>query len=155
MNQEEFKKLVQMIVAEASKLRDVHTNEYKAPVNYACVFSQNEGEYESFLAIAKELGEIVKETKMGPVFHVDPIQTIAGDLRIVKVRKPDSKRKERGDADFTVSDYQNFKKEYLNKPGFGIIERPEMEIIELIDPEFSAIAYFSHPPLGEILGLEF
>lgn len=155
MNPEEFKTSIQIIVAEASKLRDARTTEHEAPVNYACVFSQNEQEYESLLAVAKQLGKVVQETAMGPVFYIESLDTIAGSLRLVKIRKPDPKRTERGDADFTVSDYPSFKKTYLGKPGFKIIERPNMEMIELVDPEFNALAYFSNPPLSKVLNLDF
>ena len=155
MNPQEFKTLIQIIVTEASKLRDTRTTEHGAPVNYACVFSQNEQEYESLLAVAGQLGKAVQETTMGPVFYIEPLSTIAGNLRIVKIRKPDPKRTERGDADFTVADYATFKKTYFGKPGFRIVERPNMEMIELADPIFNVLAYFSNPPLGKILGLDF
>ena len=155
MNPKEFKTLIQIIVAEASKLRDTRTTEHKTPVNYACVFSQNEQEYESLLAIAGQLGKVVQETAMGPVFYIEPLNTVAGNLRLVKIRKPDLKRTERGDADFTITDYPTFKKTYLGKPGFGLIERPNMEMIELADPAFTVLVYFSNPPLGQVLTLDF
>ncbi len=155
MTSEEFKTLIQSIVAEASKLRDARTTEHQTPVNYACVFSQSEQEYESLLAVARQLGKVVQETVMGPVFYIEPLETVSGNLRIVKIRKPDPKRIEKGDADFTVADYATFKKTYLGKPGFGIIERPNMEMIELADPAFNVLAYFSNPPLGKVLGLDF
>jgi len=155
MNAEDLKILIQTIVAGAFELCKTKTNQGKAPVNYACVFSQSEQEYETLLTIAKQLGKIVQETIMGPVFYIEPLKTVAGDLRIIKIRKPDEKRKKRGYADFTADDYATFKKTYLDKPGFGIIERPNMEMIELIDPDFNFITYFSNPPLGKILNLEF
>lgn len=155
MNLEEFKTIVQLIVAEASKLRDARTSEHGALVNYSCVFSQTEQEYKALLAAANQLGKIVQETEMGPVFYIGPVETTAGDLRIVKIRKPDPQRTERGDADFTVTDYSVFKKRYLGKPGFKVIERKEMEMIELADPAFNVLAYFSNPPLGKVLNLNF
>lgn len=155
MNPKEFKTLIQIIVAEASKLRDARTTDHGAPVNYACVFSQNKQEYESLLAVARQLGKAVQETAMGPVFYIEPLDTIVGNLRLVKIRKPDPKRTERGDADFTVTDYLTFKKTYFGKPGFRIIERPNMEMIELADPAFNVLAYFSNPPLGKVLNLDF
>ena len=155
MNPKEFKTLIQVIVAEAVKLRDIRTTEHGTPVNYACVFSQSEQEYELLLTVARQLGKAAQETTMGPVFYIEPFDTVAGNLRLVKIRKPDPKRKERGDADFTVADYPTFKKTYLGKPGFGIIERPNMEMIELADPAFNVLAYFSNPPLGKILNLDF
>ncbi len=155
MTPNEFKALIKIIVAEASNLRDARTTEPGAPVNYACVFSQNEQEYESLLAVARQLGKVVQETKTGLVFYIEPLNTIAGNLRLVKIRKPDPKRPERGDADFTIADYPAFKKTYLGKPGFKIIERPDMEMIELIDPAFNVLAYFSNPPLNKVLNLNF
>ncbi|MBI4094702.1 MAG: hypothetical protein HY435_00725 [Candidatus Liptonbacteria bacterium] len=155
MNPKEFKTLIQIIVAEAAKLRDARTTEHQAPVNYACVFSQSDEEYELLLTVAKQLGKAVQETAMGPVFYIEPLDTVAGDLRLVKIRKPDPKRTERGDADFTVTDYLTFKKTYFGKPGFRIIERPNMEMIELADPGFNVLAYFSNPPLGKVLNLDF
>jgi len=155
MNTEDLKILFQTIVAGAFELCKAKTNQDQAPVNYACVFSQSEQEYETLLAVAKQLGKVVQETAMGPVFYIEPLKTVAENLRIIKIRKPDEKRKERGYADFTVDDYATFKKTYLGKPGFGVIERPNMEMIELIDPDFNFIAYFSNPPLGKILNLEF
>jgi len=155
MNPKELKTLIQIIVAEASKLRDARTTEHQTPVNYACVFSQNEQEYESLLAAARQLGKAVQETAMGPVFYFEPLNTIAGNLRLVKIRKPDPKRTQRGDADFTVTDYLTFKKTYFGKPGFSIIERPNIEMIELTDPAFNVLAYFSNPPLGKVLNLDF
>jgi hypothetical protein len=155
MDSGKLRPLIKMIVTEASKLRDAKTSEYQAPVNYACVFSQSEEEYETFLTVAKQIGKVVQETAMGPVFYVEPLDTIAGNLRIVKIRKPDPKRIEWGDADFTVANYPAFKKAYLNKPGFKLIERPYMEMIELAAPKFSALAYFSNPPLGKVLELDF
>jgi len=155
MDLEELKTLVRAIVAEAAKLRDARTTEQGAPVNYACIFSQSGQEYESLLKAVGQLGKTVQETAMGPVFYTGPLETNAGPLRLLKIRKPDPKRKEQGDADFTVADYPAFKEKYLGKPGFGIIERPEMEMIELADPAFTALAYFSHPPLGKVLNLDF
>lgn len=88
---------------------------------------------------------------MGPVFHITPIATAAGDLELLKIRRPDPKREEMGDADFTLSDYESFKKKYLGKPGFSLIKRPDMEMIELMDSSYNAIAYFSHPTLATVL----
>jgi len=145
----------QHIVSDAQALKDKHVVEQKdAPVNYACVFAQSDGEYEALLQEAQELGKIVKNTKMGPVFLVEPIETVAGPLRLVKIRKPDPERTERGDADFTVADYPTFKTSVLGKPGYKLIDRPDMEMIELADPEFDVLAYFSHPILIETLGIK-
>lgn len=105
----------------------------------------------SFFSAASSIGKVVKETRSGPLFQVEPIATVSGKLQLVKVRKPDPTRTERGDADFTVGDYEAFKKEYVSKPGFKLIgNRPDIiEMIELMDSAFDVRAYFSKVPLDK------
>lgn len=147
--------VIQSIVKDAEVLKGRHINENGGPVNYACIFAQTEGEYQALDTTAVGMGKAVKETKMGNVYLLEqPIETVAGPLRIVKIRKPDPARKERGDADFTVRDYPAFKEKYLNQPGFKLITRPDMEMIELADKDFDVLAYFSYPILAEVLGIE-
>lgn len=153
MKVEDLKTLVQDIVKQASELRDKHTTEKNARVNYSAIFSQSQDEYDALLAAARQLGEVIDNTPTGPLFHIEPIDTVAGGLRLLKVRAPDKTRPERGDADFTVSDYPEFKRTYLTRDGFKLIEREKLEMIELMDPTFHVRAYFSHPPLDQQLGL--
>jgi len=73
------------------------------------------------------------------------------NLELLKTRRPDPKREKMGDADFMAVDYEDFKKKYLGKPRFILIKRPDMEMIELIelmDLSYNAIAYFFHPTLA-------
>lgn len=153
MTVDELKKLAQEIVAESRRLNAAHTSEQQAPVNYACVFTQSASEYEEMIKVARQLGPVAQDTAMGPVFHITPLSTAAGTLRLLKIRRPDPKRRERGDADFTVTDYETFKRTYLGKPGFGLIKRTDMEMIELIDSSYDVIAYYSHPTLAAVLKL--
>lgn len=146
--------LARSIVAEARRLHLAHTHLADAPVNYACVFSQSDDEYKALVDAASRLGHVASETATGPVFKVPPIATEAGDLRLLKIRRSDSKRPERGDADFTIPDYDEFKKSHLGEPGWGLLERPEMEMLELADPAFDVLAYYSHPILAEVLKLD-
>ena len=153
MTTDELMKLVQDIVSASKCLNETHTYEKNALVNYACIFTHSNDEFEKMVKVTKETGHIVQETPTGPVFIIPSIITDAGNLNMLKIRKPDPKRPERGDADFTVSDYNTFKKTYIGKPGFNIIVRPEMEMIELIDPCYNVIAYYSHPILAKVLNL--
>lgn len=145
--------LVKDIVKKAQTLKDQHTNERSASVNYACIFSQDEDEYQELMRIAEIMGKIIKTTQSGNLYKINPIETSAGRLKLLKIRMPDVTRPERGDADFTVSNYPEFKTKYLSKEGFKLIERPDMEMIELIDPDFDVRVYFSHPPLDKQMGL--
>ncbi len=153
MTTDELKELTRAIVAEARRLSAEHATEPDAPVNYACIFAQGSDEYDALIMAAKELGPVVHDTAMGPVFLIAPLSTEAGTLRLLKIRRQDPKRPERGDADFTVPNYEKFKAAHLGKPGWRIIRRPEMEMLELADPAFSVLAYYSHPTLGTVLKL--
>lgn len=153
MTTDELKALIREIVAEARQLSAAHTDQPDAPVNYACIFAQSPAEYEELVSVARQLGPVADDTATGPVFHIAPLSTDAGTLRLLKIRRPDPKRPERADADFTVADYDTFKKTHLGKPGFGLIQRKHMEMLELIDPSFNVLAYYSHPTLAEVLKL--
>ncbi len=154
MNTKYLKTIVQEIVEHACALKNKHTDEKNAYVNYACIFSQNKEEYEKVIEVARNIGTVIKETSTGLLFHIRPIDTVSGKLKLLKIRLPDSTRPEKGDADFTVSDYSDFKKKYLTRKGFKLIQREDFEMIELVDSEFDVRAYFSHPALDEQLGIE-
>ncbi len=153
MNAQSLVQLAQEIVSQARILKDLHTTEAAAAVNYVAVFAQSEDEFAEFLAAAEQLGHVVQHTPTGPLFQVPPIDTVSGKVKLLKVRAPDKARVERGDADFTVSDYLRFKKENLSRPGFRLILREQFEMIELLDATFDVLAYFSHPPLDQQLGI--
>ena len=150
---EEFIKLTQDIVKESCRLKDAFTAEKEALVNYACIFCQNQKEYEGFLSLAGQMGKIIKETPTGPVFYIRELETVSGKLKLLKIRKPDKSKSERGDADFTIIDYLKLKKEILCKQKFKLIQRGDFEMIELMDPGFNVRVYFSNPPLDKQLGL--
>jgi len=149
-----LKKLVQKIVQQSCQLKNTHTSEKDAPVNYAAVFTQDQEEYESILAAAKQLGLVIEQTPTGPLFKIKPLETVAGCLQLLKIRMPDKTRPERGDADFTVTNFDAFKKKYLGQPGFRLIKREKFEMIELMDTNFEVRSYFSNPPLDQQFGLD-
>jgi len=154
MNVKSLRQFVQEIVEKANALKNKHTSEEKAHVNYACIFCQSDEQYNSLVALVQEIGKVVEETLTGPLFHIQPLDTVAGKLRLLKIRKPDTTRLELGDADFTVSNYPEFKKKYLSQKGFSLIVRKNFEMIELVDPKFNVRAYFSNPPLDKQLGIK-
>lgn len=153
MTPEALQHLVQEIVRKATGLKDRHTSEKGAPVNYACVFSQSREEYEKMAEAARRMGKVVKETATGPVFLVRPLETVSGSLRLLKIRVPDKTRPERGDADFTVKGYPSFRDRCLRQKGFRLVVREGFEMVELMEPGCEVRAYFSHPTLGEMLGI--
>ena len=155
MTPENVTKLIQEIVEQAQLLKNKYiSGEDKAPVNYVCIFSQTEKEFDELLEIIQNMGPQVDTTSMGPIFDIGGIETKAGPLRVLKLHLPDIKRPEWGDADFTVENYEKFKKDYLSKPGFNLLIRSKFEMIELSDPTFNVLAYFSSIPVNEQLGLK-
>jgi len=146
--------LIQEIVKQAFELKNKHTDAKDAPVNYACIFSQNKGQYEELIKTAEKVGAVVKHTSSGPLFQITPLVTISGKLRLLKIRVPDITRPEMGDADFTVENYLEFKKTVLLKKGFKLVPRENFEMIELMDSKFNVRVYFSHPPLDEQLKIK-
>ncbi len=74
---------------------------------------------------------------------------------LLKIRKPDSTRTQRKDADFTLENYEEFKEKYSgDTEHFKIIERENFEIIELRDSKFQVLSYFSNPPLTKQFGIK-
>ena len=145
---------VEYLVNRSTQLKNKLTSVSTAPVEFACIFCQNEEEYINFTKSIEKLGRIVQETQSGNVYLLDkPIQTKAGALRLIKIRKPDPERKERGDADFNT-DYKNFKKEYQKNPNFELVKRQTFEMLRLSDPEFDVMACFSSIPMSKDLGIK-
>lgn len=149
----ELIEFVQGIVEKANTLKNKHTSEKEAAVNYACIFCQSSKQYEELTTVSRKIGEVIDETPTGPLFHIKPLETVAGKLRLLKIRKPDPTRTEIGDADFTVLDYPEFKRGCLSQKGFKLIPREKFEMIELVDPQFDVRTYFSNPPLDKQLKL--
>ena len=147
MNQGDLKTKVKKIVEKATALKNKHIDEKNMPVNYACIFSQIKKKYNKLLEVTRKIGNVIKDTPTGLLFLIEPLQTISGTLRLLKIRVPDSTRPELGDADFTVSNFPEFEKKYVSKTGFKLIKKEDFVMIELMDPKFDVRAYFSNSPL--------
>jgi|SRR3989338_11614691 len=144
---------INYIVSRSAELKNKFTDASSAPVEFACIFCQNEEEYNKFTSAIEKLGKIVEKTPSGFTYFLDmPLKTIAGPLRLVKIRKPDF-RHERGDADFNT-DYENFKKKYQDNSKFELIKREAFEMLRLSDPNFDVMTCFSNVPKSRSLGIK-
>lgn len=144
-------KTINYIVDRSTELKNKFTNAFTAPVEFACIFCQDREEYEKFTSLIQSLGKIIQNTPNGFTYLLnEPIETVAGSLRLVKIRKPDTQRRERGDADFNT-DYKNFKKRYQRDPRFELVQRETFEMLRLSDPEFDVMACFSSVPMSKDL----
>jgi hypothetical protein len=142
---------INYIVNKSIELKNKFTDAFFAPVEFVCIFCQNEEEYREFTSSIEKLGKIIEDTKSGFTYLLDEqIVTAAGQLRLVKIRKPDLNRPERGDADFNT-DYEEFKKKYQNNLNFELIKRKTFEMLRLSDPKFDVLACFSNIPKSKDL----
>jgi hypothetical protein len=146
-------KLINSIVKESCDLKNTFTDEIDAAVNYCCIFSQSDNEFCELKRLANKIGKVVEETLSGPLYQIDPVETVSGLLKLLKIRNPDETKPERGDADFTVRNYHVFKDKYLSSSNFKLILKDDFEMIELMESGFTVRAYFSYPPLDDQFGL--
>lgn len=148
--------ILEYIIPKTLELNRVHIPDESVRVNYSAIFCQSETEYEELNREAARLGDVAEDTPTGPLYKFHkPLQTVSGPLWLLKVRKPDPSRSERGDADFTLKDYNSFKVKYLkDTEHFKLIDRGKFEMIELKDSKFDVRCYFSNIPLSVQLGIE-
>lgn len=145
---------VNYIVTRSVELKNTYTTELNAPVEFACIFCRSEEEYLEFTREIETLGSIVETTPSGYTYLLsEPVATVAGPLRLVKIRRPDPKRHQRGDADFNT-DYEEFKKRYGGDPKFERVIRPTFEMLRLSEPDFDVMACFSSIPKSKELGIK-
>lgn len=154
MTNEEFNDLINYVVKKCVELKNKYIDESNLQIDYICLFSHNKEEFSEFIKHASKIGTIINETKTGPVFKFhSPLKTIAGNARVIKIRLPDTTRKEKGDVDFTTN-YQEFKKKYIDHKNFSLIVREKFEMLELRDNEFDVLVYFSSIPPSKLLGIK-
>ena len=143
----------ELLVSDAIVLKNKYIEFHDIPANYACIFSHSEEQYSDLNNLAAQLGPVIKETTMGPIYHVKPFSTKAGPIQLIKIRKPDAAKPQRGYVDFTIADYSSFKEKYLKLPNFTHIVRDYEEMVGIEDPDFDFFVYFANPPVDKQLGL--
>ena len=152
---EQLYDLIKSIVYKANELKNKYTDEYDAKVNYACIFCKNDDDYNYYINLLKnDSNEMIKNTYSGPLFRIKDLETVAGTLKLLKVRKHDESHLDIGDADFTVKDFESFKNKYLDKPNFKLMSGEGYEMFELMEDNYDVRAYFSNPPLDVELGIK-
>lgn len=135
MNHNQFDALIQYIAAQGVKAIKDNTDETDFQIDYVAIFAKTEKEFDEFIKLASTLG-VKKEMGIaatGSTFLLnEPVQTEAGPVSYVKIRKPDPTRPQRGGPDFRVKDFYKFKEKYLQKSGnFVLMVRKDYEMIEL------------------------
>ncbi len=62
MEVEDLKKIVKSIVKKATILKNKHIEYKDTPINYACIFSQNDNNYKELLKVTRKIGKVIQET---------------------------------------------------------------------------------------------
>lgn len=115
------------------------------------IFSHYEDEYERLKNLQSELTDLTKsvygkyfllhEPVMFPVSDGIPEATYTH----LYIRKPDVKKPHVGDLDFYLSppSYASFKQKVQNGAVFGarILDRTDIDLVELFDPDIDALGY--------------
>lgn len=139
--------IISYIVTRSVELKNKYTYEVGAKVEFCDIFSRDNNEYLKLTGAINKIGKIVYSAPTGHIYSLkEPINTVAGKLRLVKIRKPDNKFRFRGDADFDT-DYPKLKQKYQNNPRFKLIMRDKFEMLRLSDLDFDVMTCFSNIPV--------
>jgi hypothetical protein len=151
MNIDELEKIIFYLVKQGLATLERFTDEKNGALDYVAIFAKDENEFNDLLMIAETVGqEVDKETaKTGRTFLLNkPLDTTAGVLSLIKIRKPDDTRLQRGAPDFKIPDYQQFKDKYLKSDGnFTLMLKNDYEMIEIKGPD--VLVYIPDKTLSE------
>ena len=135
MDQNQLEKIVNYIIDQGVQAIKDNTDETSFVIDYLAIFAKDESEYQDLLQFTQGLGNEIDlaKIKTGLTFLLNkPIETKAGPLKQLKIRKPDPTRPQRGAPDFKIDNYSEFKEKYLQKSGnFTLMVKSDFEMVEL------------------------
>lgn len=153
MNREKLQEIVNYIASQGLKAIKDNTDNEPSDLDYLAIFSKAENEYKDLDSFLDPLGqEIDKEvSKTGRTFKLfEPLMTPVGLINLLKVRRPDPTRPQRGAPDFRVPNYNQFKEKYLiNGGNMTLMIRSAYEMIEIKGAD--VLVYIPNHPLSERL----
>lgn len=153
MNQIPLLERINQIVEQGIDLKNKYLQEENATIDYVAMFTQNSEEYDFYNQELNTIASIVNENTTGITYRLNvALATNAGELYLIKVRKPDQNKAQLGAPDFKIDNYDNLKEKYLKNPQFGITKASDgTEMVELKDENFNVLVYFPQLTLGEEL----
>lgn len=137
MTKEALEIIINYIVDQGIKAINDNTKETNLQIDYMGIFCKNNDEFEEMEYLLSTLGKPGDKTatKSGSTFLLkEPFDTPAGPLKVLKARRPDPTRSQRGAPDFKVKNYQAFKDTYFSNEknsNFTLMLRKEYEMLEL------------------------
>lgn len=155
MNRQQFEDIINEIVDEGERVKKKYLEEETGHVDYLGIFCKDEKEKNDLLSLMKTEGEFIQDTPTGPHYKLKRlVLTKSGSVVIIKVRNKDPRKPYRGAPDFLVDDYDSFKKKYLGRKDFNLIDREAFEMIEIWDPDADVLVYFKNIPMVQVLGIK-
>lgn len=165
-NKEELFEAIKHIHFEAHKLCEQSFG-YYLPNNAGNlgVFCHYDDEYETLIKIRKELTEPSDDPNQKYFTLLKPIVIPAQDdipettYTHLYIRKPDPYRHHVGDVDFYLEPgaYKKLKVELLagkKMKGARVFDRPDLDMIELYDPDVDVLAYVSTEKMSEAVRIK-
>jgi hypothetical protein len=135
MTKKDLEKIVVYIINQGLLAIRENTEEKDLPVDYLGIFAKDEAEFIEMDNVIKTLGKPGDKTATasGSTYLLaEPFNTPAGPLKVLKIRKPDPTRPQRGAPDFKIKNYPSFKEKYLpGKNNFSLMLRKQYEMMEL------------------------
>jgi hypothetical protein len=159
-NQEELLKAIEHIHFSCFKLCKDSFGEYLPVAGNMGVFCHYEEEYKFLLEIREKITEPSDDPKQKYFKLLEPIVIHAqGDVpdttyTHMYIRKPDIYRAQVGDVDFMLDEdkYVELKKSLQEgkvMPGARVFERPDLDMVELYNPDVDALGYVSPPEMTQ------
>ncbi len=161
-NEEELLEAIKFIHFACYKLCKQSFGEYLPNSGNIGVFCHYNDEYQYLIDVRKKLTEASNNVDQKYFkLHKPLIISAEGDVpettyTHLYIRKPDPYRHHVGDVDFYLdeSEYTKLKEEMLNGKqvkGARVFERPDLDMIELYDPDVDALGYVSTSKMTEVV----
>lgn len=159
-SKEKLLEVIKHIHFECYKLCKQSLGHYLPNAGNVGVFCHYDDEYEYLTGLRKEMTEASDNVSQKYFRLHEPIVIPAqGDIpettySHLYIRKPDPYRSHVGDVDFYLEpeDYNQLKQEMLNGKvvkGARVFDRPDLDMIELYDPDVDALGYVSTETMTE------
>ncbi len=161
-SKEELMQAISHVHFECYKLCKQSFRYYLPNAGNIGIFCHYEDEYEQLIKIREEMTEASENLNQKYFRLHNPIIIPAADdvpeitYTYLYIRKPDPYRSHVGDVDFYLEPerYQELKDSLLTGrkiKGARIFERPDLDMIELYDPDVDALSYVSTHTMTEMV----
>ena len=91
-----LKNHVQKIVEEAYNKK----NDSNLKIDYVIMYAKTDWEYSGLWQIAKQFGELIEHNEFESIYRIEPLETVAGNLEILRIFKENDNNPEDSEVYF-------------------------------------------------------